>query len=90
VVAEVGCPFPEGYAPTLAADIVVRQVFALPLHELQAEMDRLDAARESGALSARVSYSLFVVHNLIRRRLEGVSEDEIRRRAEQFAEIFAA
>jgi hypothetical protein len=89
-VPDIGCAFPDGYPPSLAADMVVRQVFSLPYHDLQAEMDRLDAARRGGALSPKVAYSLFVVRNLIRRRLEGVSEDEIRRRAEAFAEIFAA
>lgn len=88
MVSEIGCPFPEGYAPELAADIVVRQIFSLPRRELRAEMDRLDAARKSGKLSAKVAYSLFIVRNLIQRRLEGVGEDEIRERAEGWAEIF--
>lgn len=89
-MADIACPFPAGYSPALAADIVVRQIFSLPHHELQAEMDRLDAARRSGELSAKVAYSLFIVRNLIERRLDGVSEEEIRRRAEGWAEIFTA
>jgi hypothetical protein len=89
-MSELGCAFPEGYPPAVAADMLTRQIFNLPYRELQTEMDRLVAARASEELSPKVSYSLFVLLNLIRRRLEGVSEDEIRRRAEAFAEIFAA
>lgn len=89
-MSDIGCAFPEGYPPSLAADMVVRQVFDLPYHELLAEIARLIAAQKGEGLSAKVSYSLFVVRNLIQRRLDGVSEEEIRRRAEGFAEIFAA
>ena len=86
----IGSPFPQGYPPSLAADMLTRQIFAIPFAELDAEMDRLDAARHSSALSAKVSYSLFILKGLLRRRLEGVSEAEIHDRAAAWAAIFGA
>ncbi len=89
-MTEVGNPFPKGYPPSVAADMLTRRIFSLPYGDLHTEMDRLDAARTSGKLTGKTAYAFFVVANLIRRRLEGVGEDEIRRRAEGWARIFAA
>jgi hypothetical protein len=81
-----------GYTPRQAADVVMGRVMAVPLAEVQGEIERLDVLRRAIA-DSKDNYSYFIVQGLLRLRLPhgeapAWSEARIREEAEGIAEIF--